>query len=49
MSETAPAPALRADYFDTWYADMASSPVVDEIHQRHLGLPPRLLSTSLLG
>src|SRR5262245_61277365 len=57
MTEAAPAPApspahapaLRADYFDNWYADMASSPAVDEIHQRHLGLPPRLLSTSLLG
>ncbi len=47
MSETAP--ALGADYFDGWYADMASSRAVDEIHQRHLGLPPRLLSTSLLG
>jgi SAM-dependent methyltransferase len=38
-----------ADYFDGWYADMAASPVKDEIQQRHLGLPPRLLSTSLLG
>ena len=35
-------------YFDGWYADMAGSPVKDEIEQRHLGLPPRLLSTSLL-
>jgi len=47
MSETAP--SLDADYFDGWYANMASSPEVDEIHQRHLGLPPHLLSTSLLG
>src|SRR5262249_62157058 len=28
---------------------MTTSPVKDEIQQRHLGLPPRLLSTSLLG
>lgn len=47
MSETAP--SLGADYFDGWYASMASSRAVDEIHQRHLGLPPHLLSTSLLG
>jgi SAM-dependent methyltransferase len=37
------------EYFDGWYADMVASPVKDEIQQRHLGLPPRLLSTSLLG
>jgi len=47
MSETAPPP--DAAYFDGWYANMAGSRAVDEIHQRHLGLPPRLLSTSLLG
>jgi SAM-dependent methyltransferase len=38
-----------AQYFDGWYAAMAGSPVKDEIMQRHLGLPPHLLSTSLLG
>jgi SAM-dependent methyltransferase len=38
-----------AEYFDHWYADMAVSPVKDKIQQRHLGLPPHLLSTSLLG
>lgn len=43
-----PLPAL-ARYFDNWYADMAESPVKDEIQQRHLGLPPGLLSTSLLS
>jgi SAM-dependent methyltransferase len=37
------------EYFDGWYADMAVSAVKDEIVQRHLGLPPHLLSTSLLG
>ena len=37
-----------AQYFDGWYADMAASSVKDEIHQRHLGLPPGLLSNSLL-
>ncbi|MGI8446228.1 MAG: class I SAM-dependent methyltransferase [Streptosporangiaceae bacterium] len=36
-----------AQYFDDWYADMAESPVKDEIQQRHLDLPPSLLSTSL--
>lgn len=38
-----------AAYFDGWYAEMATSPVKDKIAQRHLGLPPHLLSTSLLG
>ena len=37
-----------AAYFDHWYADMAVVPVQAEIQQRHLGLPPHLLSTSLL-
>jgi SAM-dependent methyltransferase len=46
---TEPAPALDAEYFDGWYANMANSRVVDEISQRHLGLPPHLLSTSMLG
>jgi SAM-dependent methyltransferase len=38
-----------AEYFNGWYADMIAAPVKDEIQQRHLGLPPHLLSTSLLG
>jgi SAM-dependent methyltransferase len=42
-------PGPLAEYFDGWYADMVTSPVKDEIQQRHLGLPPRLLSTSSLG
>ncbi|MBO0826027.1 MAG: class I SAM-dependent methyltransferase, partial [Actinobacteria bacterium] len=41
--------ARDAAYFDGWYANIATSRIVDEIHQRHLGLPPHLLSTSLLG
>src|SRR5262249_19320276 len=45
----APGPGPLAEYFDGWYADMTVSPVKDEIQQRHLGLPPHLLSTSLLG
>jgi SAM-dependent methyltransferase len=44
-----PEPGSLAEYFDGWYADMTGSPVQDEIQQRHLGLPPHLLSTSLLG
>ncbi len=37
-----------AEEFDEWYADMAGSRRKDEIQRRHLGLPPDLLSTSLL-
>jgi SAM-dependent methyltransferase len=37
-----------ATYFDHWYADMAVSPARDAIFARMLGLPPELLSTSLL-
>jgi SAM-dependent methyltransferase len=44
-----PQPGSLAKYFDGWYAEMTGSPGVDEIQQRHLGLPPHLLSTSLLG
>jgi len=44
-----PEPGSLAEYFDHWYADMTVSPVKDEIQQRHLGLPPHLLSSSLLG
>ena len=35
-------------HFEDWYAAMPGSPRKDEIVQRHLGLPPELLSTSLL-
>lgn len=41
--------AARTAYFDGWYADMAATPARDAIIARHLGLPPHLLSTSLLG
>ena len=41
-------PPRSAEYFDGWYADMDRSPVKDEIEQRHLGLPPYLLSTSMV-
>ena len=41
--------SLTATYFDGWYAEMVGSPVKDEIHQRYLGLPADLLSTSLLS
>jgi SAM-dependent methyltransferase len=44
-----PEPGSLAEYFDHWYADMTGSPVKDQIQQRHLGLPPHLLSSSLLG
>lgn len=39
---------LSAQDFDEWYSNMRGGAARDEIHQRHLGLPPRLLSTSLL-
>src|SRR5687768_12844306 len=39
---------LDADSFNEWYSDMECAPRKDEIAQRHLGLPPYLLSTSLL-
>src|SRR5436305_1567666 len=42
-------PRLTATYFDGWYADMVGSEVKDGIQQRTLGLPPHLLSTSLLS
>jgi SAM-dependent methyltransferase len=42
-------PRRTAAYFDGWYADMVGSPVKDDIQQRHLGLPPALLSTSFLS
>jgi SAM-dependent methyltransferase len=44
-----PEPWPEATTFDAWYTDMVVSPVKDEIVQRHLGLPPDLLSSSLLG
>ena len=40
--------SLDAAGFDKWYADMGLASAKDEIEQRHLGLPPDLLSTSLL-
>lgn len=40
--------SAQASYFDTWYADMATSPAKDEIMQRHLGLPRHLLTTSTI-
>lgn len=35
--------------FDQWYADLGLASAHDEIQHRHLGLPPGLLSTSLLS
>jgi SAM-dependent methyltransferase len=45
----APRPWPDASTFNDWYTDMAGSSTKDEIVQRHLGLPPALLSSSLLG
>jgi SAM-dependent methyltransferase len=33
-----------AEYFDGWYADKADAPLVAEIMNRHLGLPPDALA-----
>jgi cyclopropane fatty-acyl-phospholipid synthase-like methyltransferase len=41
-------PGLDAEYFDQWYAAMPASPERERIQQESLGLPPHLLSTSLL-
>ncbi len=38
-----------ADVFDRWYADRGEFPLADELVRRVLGLPPDLVSTSLLG
>lgn len=40
--------APTAEHFDGWYATMVDSPAREAIVQRHLDLPPDLLSTSLL-
>ena len=45
--EIQPAPSAKG--FDGWYADMAVSAAKDEIMQRQLGLPPYVLSSSLLS
>jgi SAM-dependent methyltransferase len=34
--------------FDEWYTGLGLASAHDDLHQRHLGLPPELLSTSLL-
>jgi SAM-dependent methyltransferase len=44
-----PEPGSLAAFFDGWYADMSGTPTRDQIVQRHLGLPPHLLSNSLLS
>ncbi|MDQ1652152.1 MAG: hypothetical protein QOI35_1352 [Cryptosporangiaceae bacterium] len=41
-------PARDAAYFDQWYADMAASPVRDEIVASTLGLPAELAFASIL-
>jgi hypothetical protein len=41
-----PGPDSLAEYFDGWHAGMTGSPVKDENQQRHLGLPPHLLSVT---
>ena len=37
---------LGAAYFDQWYDDMTGSAILEAAKQRHLGLPPELMSTS---
>ncbi|MDQ1659184.1 MAG: hypothetical protein QOD41_4267 [Cryptosporangiaceae bacterium] len=43
-----PVPQRDAAYFDQWYADMAASPVRDEIVASTLGLPAELAFASIL-
>ncbi|ROR91361.1 class I SAM-dependent methyltransferase [Nocardioides aurantiacus] len=40
--------STSSEAFDRWYADLAVSRVKDDLVRRHLGLPPEMLSTSLL-
>jgi SAM-dependent methyltransferase len=42
-------PTLDADYFDDWYSALAGSDIIEAAKGRYLGLPPELLSTSLLS
>ena len=39
-----PSAPHSVEYWDGWYADKAATPVVGEIMNRHLGLPPGLLA-----
>ncbi len=39
-----PSKRLSADYWDGWYAGKAATPLVGEVMNRHLGLPPDLLA-----
>src|ERR1700754_447188 len=39
---------VTASFFEWWYADMVESSAKDRLMQRHRGLPPELLSNSLL-
>ena len=39
---------MTSEYFDNWHANNTRSPARDEIHRRHLGLPPYMTSDSLL-
>ena len=38
----------KAAVFDTWHTNVANSPACDRIFQRALGLPPQIVSNSLL-
>ncbi|WP_445256655.1 class I SAM-dependent methyltransferase [Nocardioides aurantiacus] len=40
--------ATSSEAFDRWYADLSVSRVKDDVVARHLGLPPEMLSTSLV-
>jgi SAM-dependent methyltransferase len=42
-------PPPSPESFDQWYSTMAGQPTRDEIKRRHLGLPPHVLSSSLLS
>ncbi|HET6816216.1 MAG TPA: class I SAM-dependent methyltransferase [Mycobacteriales bacterium] len=42
-------PPVTVEHFDEWYGGMASANERDRVWQRLLGLPPELVSTSLLS
>jgi SAM-dependent methyltransferase len=44
MPPTQPPTSRPVEYWDGWYAGKAAAPVVGEIMNRHLGLPPDLLA-----
>ena len=49
MADGTPTNPPTARDFDAWYAAMAASPAKDDLVRRHLGQPPEMLGSGLLG